>query len=296
MAQNEILLRLDTFTQSEKIYAFRTNGYTSAIRHSHDFIELTYILNGKAFNYVGQEVYSVGAGDICLMGELFHNIRPLIDDENASGEDFQILNIIFDESVLADAYSCVKKRYIQVAGEADMLMLINRIESEMLIKADNYQHVMQGYLNALIGLVLRKADQRVSEEKKSYKQDYLAVAVRYLEKHFAEQIRLDDIAKEVMIAKAYLQRMFKKQFHLTIKEYLIRYRIQQSCKLLAETDLSIGEVAEKVGFMDLKHYYNMFRRMFDITPGAYRHGQKKYTPAKPDGGQGDGDGKGSKSE
>ena len=296
MAQNEILLRLDTFTRNEKIYAFRTNGYTSAIRHTHDFIELTYILNGKAFNFVGQEVYSVGAGDLCLMGELFHNIRPLIDDENASGEDFQILNIIFDESVLAEAYASVKGRYVQVSGDADMLMLINRIESEMLIKADHYQDVLQGYVNALVGLILRKAEHNGREVKKSYKDDYLAAAVRYLEKHYAEQIRLDDVAKEVMIAKAYLQRMFKAQFHLTIKEYLIRYRIQQSCKLLSETELSIGEVAEKVGFMDLKHYYNMFKRIFDMTPGAYRHGQKKYTPAKPDGGQGEKDGKGSKSE
>lgn len=64
--------------------------------------------------------------------------------------------------------------------------------------------------------------------------------------------------------------MFKKCTGLTLVDCIIRIRIQESCRLLLETNYSIYEIAGMVGFSDLKHFYNKFKKLLNMTPKQYR--------------------------
>lgn len=54
-------------------------------------------------------------------------------------------------------------------------------------------------------------------------------------------------------------------------EYLLRVRTNAACRLLETTNLTVTVIALETGFFDHSHFTRVFRRIMNITPGAYRH-------------------------
>lgn len=73
-----------------------------------------------------------------------------------------------------------------------------------------------------------------------------------------------------MSAKGEASRCFKKNIGQSPMEYLIKYRLNQSKKLLLETDMTITDICQQCGFSDSAYFGKVFRRSFGITPGEYR--------------------------
>ena len=78
--------------------------------------------------------------------------------------------------------------------------------------------------------------------------DAVSVARRYMEEHYAEDLHVDDVAREAAISTSQLIRLFKRQLGTTPHSYLLRYRITQAKELLAETTLPVATIARQVGF------------------------------------------------
>lgn len=57
---------------------------------------------------------------------------------------------------------------------------------------------------------------------------------------------------------------------MPVTEYINRKRIEAACRLLSETQLSVQEISEKVGFSDKSHFYRMFSKFMGGTPAEYR--------------------------
>ena len=105
--------------------------------------------------------------------------------------------------------------------------------------------------------------------------NYILRAVEYIHANYNTCITVNEVAHEVGLSRGYLQKLFKEQRNTTIIEYLIHYRMEQSCKLLIETDYSVAAIAAKVGFNDLKHFYTIFKRVFHTTPSEYRQNREE---------------------
>ena len=87
---------------------------------------------------------------------------------------------------------------------------------------------------------------------------------------FADDASLETIAAQVYLSPCYLSVIFKRETGMTFKNYLIQVRIEKSKKLLADTDLKIYEVAEKVGYTDTRYFSEIFQRSTGKTPSQYR--------------------------
>lgn len=70
-------------------------------------------------------------------------------------------------------------------------------------------------------------------------------------------------------------RYFRKETGQTLFRYLIEYRIEQSARLLRETDRSLAQIAAEVGFGSQSHYTDSFRREKGCTPLQYRRAAKQ---------------------
>ena len=99
-------------------------------------------------------------------------------------------------------------------------------------------------------------------------------AIRYISANYSGEIKVTDLAKECGLSLSALERNFKKSFHLTPIQYLNRFRIQQSCTALSQTDTPIAAIAADCGFYDQSHFTRSFLRVLHTTPTAYR---KRYT-------------------
>ncbi|MDE0767207.1 MAG: AraC family transcriptional regulator [Opitutaceae bacterium] len=102
----------------------------------------------------------------------------------------------------------------------------------------------------------------------------LSRAIDHIASNYPNEIKLIDMAKACGLSLSAFERHFKKSFHLTPIQYLNRYRIQQACSALSQSDEPISAIAMDCGFYDQSHFTRSFLRVLHTTPAAYR---KRYT-------------------
>lgn len=96
----------------------------------------------------------------------------------------------------------------------------------------------------------------------------------YFEQHYGEDISLDLLAKSADVSKSECLRCFKAALQTTPYKYLIEYRLLKATELLKNTDKSIGEIAEHVGFHQMSHFAKCFKEKTGISPREYRKTNK----------------------
>lgn len=98
----------------------------------------------------------------------------------------------------------------------------------------------------------------------------IQMTVAYINKHYSEKLALNVIAEHIHVSPVYLSNLFTKVVGKTITDYLQNLRVEHAKALLARPELSIGEIAEKVGYSDAKYFVRVFKRMTGITPNTFR--------------------------
>lgn len=94
--------------------------------------------------------------------------------------------------------------------------------------------------------------------------------VRYLEKHFAEDLTLDKLAEALGYNKSYLCVAFKKDTNTTILDFLNMIRIRKAAELIVYSDHSLTQVADMCGFASDSHFNRVFVKYVGTTPGHCR--------------------------
>jgi len=100
--------------------------------------------------------------------------------------------------------------------------------------------------------------------------DPVTLACAYVERHFAEDVTLEQLAAAAAVSPSYLIRLFKRKMGTTPHDYLLRYRISRAKELLAETRLTSAAIAQRVGFHSESNFSYRFSRMVGQSPRAYR--------------------------
>lgn len=96
-------------------------------------------------------------------------------------------------------------------------------------------------------------------------------AVRFIQKHYHEPIKLNDVADGVYLSASHFSRLFKAEMGMTFIEYLTKYRVEQSKKLLKMTLLPIEVIASNTGFANASYFSTTFKRLEGKTPTEYRN-------------------------
>lgn len=84
---------------------------------------------------------------------------------------------------------------------------------------------------------------------------------------------LNDISAHFYHSPNYLSNIFSKEAGITIKNYIINTRIERSKQLLTETEDSICEIANAVGYKNPQHFSVLFKKKVGTTPSVYKNGQ-----------------------
>ena len=110
-------------------------------------------------------------------------------------------------------------------------------------------------------------------EQKNYSP--LAVeAVEYIDAHYGEALTVEGIAQHLAINRSHLSRVFRNHMAISLKEYILGVRINRGAFLLSQTDRSVEQIAEEVGFNSLVVFSRMFKKMTGETATAYRKRMK----------------------
>ena len=97
-----------------------------------------------------------------------------------------------------------------------------------------------------------------------------AAAVDHIHRHFAEGLRLEELAALAGLSLGQFERRMKKVFQLSPGQYVMKVRIQAAADALAESDRPIATIADEVGFCDQAALNRHFKQVVGLSPAAYR--------------------------
>ena len=98
----------------------------------------------------------------------------------------------------------------------------------------------------------------------------LARSVEYLHQIFSNPIRSESLDKFAGLSLSQFERAFRKAFSSTPRQYMLRTRIENACRLLADTDDSIASIAQQCGFYDHPHFTRAFLLLIGLSPSQFR--------------------------
>ena len=142
-------------------------------------------------------------------------------------------------------------------------------EEEDLVSMMGEADSLEDYKTRLLN-IYRARISECSElvEKRSLKPIRLACA--YVEEHYKEPIKLEDVARVVNLNPSYFSALFTRKTGQSFNEYVSLYKIKKSCELLSGSNMNINEIADTLGFTDARYFSKLFRKKMGIKPTEYR--------------------------
>ena len=123
--------------------------------------------------------------------------------------------------------------------------------------------------------VIRSYCLLVDRNKYKDKQAVVRNCIAYINDRISEKISLDNVSDYLGVNKSYLSSIFNKDMGISIVDYIHDKRISNACYLLANTDFSISEVADYIGYFDTSYFIRIFKTLVKMTPLKYRESLSK---------------------
>jgi len=188
-----------------------------------------------------------------------HSFHPI---PSASFSPERVLEMIdFSDSVILN-------RPIYIRNATPLEVYLRLLASEFYLKNDYTAELLSTCLKFIIINVVRLSGAQGDSEKKSY--DVVRRVIQYIENNYDSELTNDDIGDFFHFNSSYLNRIFKRHTGETLHGFLVRYRINLAMELLHTSNLSVSEIAIKVGFTDVPHFIRSFRKATGKTPARYR--------------------------
>jgi len=262
--------------------------------HAHDFIEIAYVFEGEGIHRIGECEYSVKKGDLFLINyDTPHEFRSL--PEYYPDKPLKVYNCVFKPEFI-EAFAADFRDF---SGIADFLLfrslfpteveaLVNiklpgqeiegieeifkKMYAEYTQKDEGYIGILRSNVIELLILIFRKFKKtgEAQEDTLNGHTRVIKKVMKYLRDNYRGTLKLRDLSTVVFLSPNYICKLFKDTTGITVSEYIQKIRIEEACRLLTLTDKKIVEIAQEVGYKDLRHFQEVFKKITGKSPGEYR--------------------------
>ena len=250
--------------------------------HSHSHYELIAVVKGSLFAQSGGDSLTIEQGQ-CLFcpAKVVHTTIGETDDTTILSINFSMKKTKVKHK-FQDAYACFsdifnQKNIVAIPGSAIYDNFI-KIQTS-LKKQDRFMHIQIQILLQEIILELCKVLQNQSEYTVhavpvSFGNNFPYLINLKINTHLKD-LTLKSIADEFFISKRQLERHILNSFGMTFTERRNYLRLETAKNLLSDTDLSIDDIMDEIGFSNKSDFYKKFSALTGTTPGKYRKQQKE---------------------
>lgn len=263
--------------------------FSMPIKHFHEEYEIYYLLQGQRYYFIDGKTYDIQAGNLVFVNKnQIHqtsqsssagHTRILIELHEQPFKQFlSLTNEISLESFFAAHQGVV---VLDDAGQKEIETLLRNIQTELHNKKTGYQtNTMANLANLFFSIerITTASSQLqslpLSTETRHRKVDDVA---DFIAKEYAQPLSLESIATHFYLNKCYLSRVFKQVTGFTINEYINVIRIRQAKKYLMESEYSITEISDFLGYTNITYFERVFRNYVEVSPLQFR---KQYDQAQ----------------
>ena len=253
--------------------------------HWHDEIQFVCVLNGRVKFEIEQYAYYIEEGN-----GIFINSGCLHSATTHDSKDSTYICIDIGKNLyLPDPKNIISEKYLtpfldinhiktiplnnDISWQKDILTKIISLSQINDEKKFAYELLIQArIIEMLHDLISNSKELLLGEDIYLYNENQrIKEVLTYIQDNYMNKINLDDLANQVNLCKSEFCRFFKKMTNQTPFEYLVNYRINQSAYLLRNSDYSILEIANKVGFNSVSYFVKRFKEQTSCTPKYYRN-------------------------
>lgn len=254
----------------------------SSKEHSHEFMELVLVLEGKVEHVVKNESTHVKKGDVFIVdmntphyylkteGDcvILNCLFPpsFLERISFDGTDFGDFAVkIFTDSVS----SSIPYPIVKAKNSKQIAKLLLDMKEEYEGKSDGYVQVLCSYLTIVLTLFCRNSYVGVASNR-----FWVDEINRMISSATSGDISVEKISDAIFFSPSYVSKMYKKFTGEDLSVLIRKKRISLAAQMLAHTDMPVEKIMREVGYKDKKNFYDIFEKEYELTPSCYRKKHK----------------------
>jgi len=273
------------FQQAHKQgFAVHSATIANVPQHGHTTLELAYVERGNIEHHIDGKTLILGPGDYFIVDYgATHSYRklgtekpmvrnllflPKFLDRSLEGE--HSFDAVMNSYLLRFCYRTLRTSPTGITfhdEDGRIGALVHSILKEYSQQDYGYLEFVRCAFVELLILTMRKIGKKEKTPEKSPEIQNMLI---YIHAHYHEKPELTRLAQELGYSVPYLSGKFSREVGMGFAEYLQSIRLEQACRLLETTDLPISQVANQAGYENIKHFNELFKRKFCLTPREFR--------------------------
>lgn len=244
--------------------------------YHHSHYEITFSLFGEMKYYVNYKTVELSSYEAVFIKKTqIHRTDAQSSSRYVSVHfnDNFINTVCQGRTELLDIFS---SSYFKTPTEniSEFSSLLQKIITESDTSPQDFSKTLASYYVYELLVMLHRVLTKLSPQEKISSNPIIEQASKFIHQSFRAQISLKEIAAHCHVNPSYLSRLFKKEVGVNVTSYINTVRIREASILLLQTDMQIIEISFACGFMDVRHFCEVFKAHKNMTASQFRRLKK----------------------
>ena len=259
------------------------DGRPDVLFHWHPELEINYVYEGSARYHIDYDFFNSEPGDIVLIRPNgMHSIHP-IENQNHITDTFQFHLDMIGHSIIDQ----VSLRYLQPLQTSSFKFIpcikpdmegYDEIKICLFIIFDlsrnegrHFELLLKAKLNELIYLLyFYRYVVKKNTDDAYRKNEKIRELIDFINRNNEKNLTIEYLADFIGYSKTHFMSVFKQHTGTSCTEFVIQVRLNKASDLLINTNYSILDIANRIGFNNLSNFNRQFKRYYQTTPSHYR--------------------------
>lgn len=235
---------------------------------NHTFYEILYFYKGNGTITVDGKVMPVKSGDLIV-----YQPGQIHSEKTSEKTPFQFVFLAFhsDVSLHGSVDLIPEQDELPFSFQGVYRFYLEDLLFQMLKEAqtheEGYDIMCNSYLTNFIVLFNRIRTAMFQSSKPAVESQKIK---EYIDKNYNRNLTLDHLSEVVYISKHHLTHIFKNEVGVPPITYMIMKRMDEAKRLLLETDKSVADISQEIGYDNPNYFSQVFKKLEGLSPGKYR--------------------------
>lgn len=288
----EVFVITPNSIKNQPISIRKDSRYTFMPFFTYESININYIYSGECTYFIENEEVTLKKGDFCIFD------KDVIRTKMKGKYEDIIINILMKEDYFRNTINLFDNNNLLASFVANTMSFNNSHKSYIIFKTNDnekiahlmnlllieyYENnsysniVIQNYFSIIFIELLYLYEQNTANQEVVFSNKTSNIVysiVQYIESHYVD-CSLSDLSMKFNYHEKYICSLLKLNLNKTFKQLQTEFRLKYACRYLIHSNLSINEIADKIGFNNHNQFYRYFKKYYDILPAQYRIDNKK---------------------